>query len=157
MQNSHSLLNDSLDSKNISIAAKSCYNNKNIAFWPLLNMIYYLFCNSTVRHGSLMWPSPLSCFWSQEAHVTDADTKKSPNHLNAKTPTPVPRMKVCAELFSGRLACARLCLCNNAPQCTCCGSFCLGLSAGKCSVVVYAWRSRVKLARTLQIPLHSSF
>ncbi|XP_047435161.1 protein FAM13A isoform X2 [Mugil cephalus] len=30
----------------------------------------------------------------KEAHVTDADTKKSPDHLNAKTPTPLPRMKM---------------------------------------------------------------
>ncbi|XP_028259357.1 protein FAM13A [Parambassis ranga] len=30
----------------------------------------------------------------KEAHVTDADTKKSPSHLNAKTPTPAPRMKI---------------------------------------------------------------
>ncbi|XP_050926529.1 protein FAM13A isoform X6 [Lates calcarifer] len=31
---------------------------------------------------------------SQEAHVMDADTKKSPSHLNAKTPTPAPGTKV---------------------------------------------------------------
>ncbi|KAG7221816.1 hypothetical protein INR49_016991, partial [Caranx melampygus] len=30
----------------------------------------------------------------KEARVTDADTKTSPSHLNAKTPTPVPRTKV---------------------------------------------------------------
>ncbi|XP_034451073.1 protein FAM13A isoform X2 [Hippoglossus hippoglossus] len=30
----------------------------------------------------------------KEAHVTDTDTKKAPGHLNAKTPTPVPRTKV---------------------------------------------------------------
>ncbi|XP_008289837.1 protein FAM13A isoform X2 [Stegastes partitus] len=30
----------------------------------------------------------------KEAHVTDAETKTSTSHLNAKTPTPVPRMKI---------------------------------------------------------------
>lgn len=76
--------------------------------------------------------------------MTDADTKTSPSHLNA--PTPVPRIKVTTGLHSSTPACVRHCLCLNSPQRTCYGNLCLSLSAVKCSVVVYAWHSRVKLA-----------
>lgn len=99
----------------------------------------------------------LSSFWSQEAHVTDPDTNKSPGRPNTKTATPVPRTKVHARLYSSMPACVRLYLCVNSPQCTCYGSLDMSLYAVKCSVVFYAWHSQVKLAWALQIPLHSPF
>lgn len=70
--------------------------------------------------------------------MTDRDTKTSLSHLDAKTPTPVPRTKVRAWLFRSIPACVLSCLCVNALQCTSYGSFCPSLSAVKCSVVVYA-------------------
>lgn len=50
----------------------------------------------------------LSSFWSQEAHVTDPDTNKSPGHPDTKTAAPVPRTKVHARLYSSMPACVRL-------------------------------------------------
>ncbi|XP_062244130.1 protein FAM13A isoform X4 [Platichthys flesus] len=37
---------------------------------------------------------PSTLIIDKETHVTETDTKKAPSHLNAKTPTPVPRTKV---------------------------------------------------------------
>ncbi|XP_067441001.1 protein FAM13A isoform X2 [Thunnus thynnus] len=50
-----------------------------------------IFETNTNKEGGTKEPSTLIIF--KEVHVTDADTKESPSHLNAKTPTPVPRTK----------------------------------------------------------------
>ncbi|XP_068445109.1 protein FAM13A isoform X2 [Clinocottus analis] len=41
----------------------------------------------------------------KEVHMTDADTKKSPSHLNANPLTPIPRTKACDHLHSSTPAC----------------------------------------------------
>lgn len=51
---------------------------------------------------------PFSSFRSQEAQVADAGAKTSPDHPDAKTPTPVSRTKVCVLHYSGTPALVRL-------------------------------------------------
>lgn len=90
------------------------FNTKN---WPLLSIICCSFCYFVCKDVDYKcYHLLLSSFWSQEAHVTDADAKTSPSHLNAKTPTPVPRTKMRARLYSSTHACVRHCLCVNSPQ-----------------------------------------
>lgn len=64
--------------------------------------------------------------WSQEAHVTQAETNKPPGQPNAGTPTPVPKTKVHAQHYSRTPACIPLCLCIDSSQRTCYGNLYTG-------------------------------
>lgn len=70
--------------------------------------------------------------------MTDADVQESPSHLNANTPTPVPRTKVGAQLsWQHACMCASFVYALTLLGVPVMEAFCLSLSAVKRSVVVY--------------------